>query len=98
MRHPNLFIPGILLLAASGAARVVRVANGTIQGAKCSTTDSDYFFSIPYAQPPVGDLRLRAPKPYLAAYNGTLGATATSSSCMQFNKLFAETNTQSEDW
>lgn len=98
MRYSNLLIPSILLLAASGAARLVKVANGSIRGGKCNRTDSNYFFSIPYAQPPIYDLRLKAPRPYLNAYHGELDATAPSPSCIQFNKLFAEANAQSEDW
>ncbi|KAK6200658.1 hypothetical protein LQW54_009619 [Pestalotiopsis sp. IQ-011] len=93
----NRLIPGLLAIASTGAAQTVNVANGTIQGGKCNRTDSYYFSSIPYALPPIGDLRLKAPRPYLDAYNGTLDATVSTASCIQFNTLFAESNTQSED-
>ncbi|KAF7539909.1 hypothetical protein G7054_g1775 [Neopestalotiopsis clavispora] len=90
-------IPSLLALAAIGAAQKVNIANGTIQGGKCNRTDSYYFSSIPYALPPVGDLRLKAPQPHAGAYNGTLDATASPASCIQFSTEFAESNTQSED-
>lgn len=98
MRASKPTIEGLLLLAASTAAQTVEIANGTIQGGKCKSTSSNYFYSIPYAEPPTGDRRLKAPQPYLSAYDGTLDATIAAASCIQFNKLFAESNTQSEDW
>jgi hypothetical protein len=91
-------IPGLLALASFGTAQTVQVANGTIQGGKCSRTDSNYFLSIPYARPPVGDLRLKAPQPQVEAYNGILDATTAAPSCIQFSDTFSESNTLSEDW
>jgi para-nitrobenzyl esterase len=91
-------VPGIFSLAASGAAKTVHIANGTIRGGKCSTTNSNYFFSIPFAQPPVGDLRLKAPVALLNTYNGTLNATTPAPSCIQFNTEFGESSNLSEDW
>ncbi|ETS79527.1 hypothetical protein PFICI_09380 [Pestalotiopsis fici W106-1] len=90
-------IPGLLALASTSAAQTVNIANGTIQGGKCNRTDSYYFSSIPYALPPVDDLRFKAPQPHVQAYNGTLDATVAPASCIQFSTLFAESNTQSED-
>ncbi|KAF3919217.1 Cholinesterase [Arthrobotrys entomopaga] len=37
----------------------VKIANGTVYGAHSSTWNQDFFLGIPYAQPPVGDLRFR---------------------------------------
>lgn len=75
----------------------VKTSNGTLQGAKCPSTAVNSFFNIPYAQPPVGDLRFAPPQPYNQTYT-TRDATQAAPSCMQFNQLFAEAGPQSEDW
>ena len=49
---------------------VVRLNYATFEGA--STGGVDSFLGIPYAQPPVGDLRFRRPKPPLPLPGTTL--------------------------
>lgn len=39
---------------------------------------------IPYAQPPLGDLRFRAPEPLQEKWNGTLEATAYYPECVGY--------------
>ncbi|RPD68932.1 carotenoid ester lipase precursor [Lentinus tigrinus ALCF2SS1-7] len=41
----------------------------------------EYFLGVPYAQPPVGDLRLRLPQ-VIESYKGTLDATAYGHPCL----------------
>ncbi|TFK88169.1 carotenoid ester lipase precursor [Polyporus arcularius HHB13444] len=53
-------------------ATVVGTVNGSVES----------FLGIPYAQPPVGDLRLRLPQ-LLDSYNGTIDATALGNQCIQ---------------
>ncbi len=79
-------------------APTVKVLNGTLQGSKCPSTNANYFFSIPFAKPPVGDLRFAAPQPYDSTYNGTLDATKPPASCPQFETVFVEYGPQAEDW
>lgn len=46
----------------------VQVKNGTYTGVYSPQYDQDFFLGMPYAQPPVGDLRFRTP---LGLYNST---------------------------
>jgi len=88
-------LASILLLAASCAAQSVTLPGGTLQGGKCATSNASYFYSVPYAKPPVGALRFSAPQPY----NGSYGqATTASPNCPQFGLEFIEMSTTSEDW
>ena len=86
------------LAFAQSTSSTVTLLNGTIQGGRCSSTDVNYFFSIPFAQPPVGDLRLAAPVGYDTKYSGTLDATQQGPSCPQLGTLLVQTGAQSEDW
>ncbi|TFK80530.1 alpha/beta-hydrolase [Polyporus arcularius HHB13444] len=40
------------------------------------------YLGLPFAQPPIGDLRLRLPKP-ISPYTGTINATAFGNQCIQ---------------
>jgi para-nitrobenzyl esterase len=59
---------------------VVRTADGLVRGTV--TGDHRIFQGIPYADPPVGDLRLRAPRP-IAPWNGIRDATHRQAVCPQ---------------
>lgn len=82
------------LFAAAVAAQSVTLPGGTLQGGKCSTSNASFFYSVPFAQPPVGDLRFAAPVPYTGTYGQ---ATAASPRCVQFGQQFIEPG-YSEDW
>jgi hypothetical protein len=47
---------------AQAPSAVVKVKNGTLIGTHNAAYDQDYFLGVPYAQPPVGHLRLRNPQ------------------------------------
>ena len=79
---------------------------GQIKGVTSSftTNNTSYkynvFKKIPYAKPPIGDLRFRNPEPF-GPWNGTLDATEFGPSCIQisypqFDNFLPNTN-QSED-
>ncbi|HEY7581055.1 MAG TPA: carboxylesterase family protein, partial [Acetobacteraceae bacterium] len=58
--------------AAETSGPVVHTKEGPVQGFAKNGISS--FLGIPYAAPPVGDLRWRPPQPH-AAWTNTLGAT-----------------------
>ncbi|KAK4696199.1 hypothetical protein P7C71_g1679, partial [Lecanoromycetidae sp. Uapishka_2] len=89
-----------LAVTLSRASDILSVTTnlGIIQGSLCAHTNASGFQSIPYAQPPVGDLRFEPPQPYNASFsNGLLNATQPAPSCIQFGNQFIENGAQSED-
>ncbi|MGB6432345.1 MAG: carboxylesterase family protein [Candidatus Acidiferrales bacterium] len=61
---------------------VIQTDNGAVQGAPGTVAGVRAFKGIPFAAPPVGDLRWRAPQP-AAAWKGTLDATHFGAICPQ---------------
>lgn len=66
----------------SGAAPVVSTAAGALQGTRVGAVDA--FLGIPFAAPPTGERRWRAPDP-LTPWEGVRQATVTGPACMQPN-------------
>ncbi|CAK7226432.1 hypothetical protein SEUCBS140593_006238 [Sporothrix eucalyptigena] len=80
MRAPCVL--GVGLLAGTAcAAPTANVKNGTYYGVHQSTWHQDYFQGIPYAQPPVGDLRFRDPQPLNTSWTGLKNATEMGYMC-----------------
>ncbi|HEX6468772.1 MAG TPA: carboxylesterase family protein [Streptosporangiaceae bacterium] len=63
---------------ASGGGPVVRTENGALRGQRAGGVDS--FLGVPYAAPPVGALRWRAPGP-APAWRGVRDAVAYGNRC-----------------
>lgn len=55
-----------------------RVKNGTLLGVHSDAYDQDFFLGIPYAQPPVGSLRYRAPASLNSSWYDAKPATQNS--------------------
>ncbi len=66
--------------AADPSAPVVQTDRGPVQSTQRGVIRS--WFAIPYAAPPVGDLRWRAPRPP-APWTAPIAMTASASPCLQ---------------
>ncbi|CAK5270426.1 unnamed protein product [Mycena citricolor] len=79
----GIIASALLALAIPGAiaAPSVKLDNGTFTG-KTPSLRTEGFYGIPFAQPPVGDLRFRLPVAN-SPYTGTHNATAFGLSCPQ---------------
>ncbi|PIL28506.1 hypothetical protein GSI_08544 [Ganoderma sinense ZZ0214-1] len=71
---------GSVLSGAVTAQLTVVLDNATVIGLPNGTTVK--YLGLPFAQPPVGDLRLRLPQSVLP-YNGTINATVFGNQCVQ---------------
>ena len=75
------FLALVLVLAATAAfAEPVKTDKGLVSGVVADGMES--FKGIPFAKPPVGELRWRAPQP-AAAWKGVKAADAFGKICMQ---------------
>ena len=77
---------------AQQATPPIQVTGGVISGT--DNGDIRTFFGVPYAAPPIGDLRWRAPQPVIA-WTGVKAARAFSPACRQTVTWIS--NPQSED-
>jgi para-nitrobenzyl esterase len=66
--------------ASAGANPIVRIDDGLVRGADVAGVNT--FLGLPYAAPPTGNLRWRAPQP-AAAWSGVRDATQFGPSCPQ---------------
>ena len=86
-------VVGSLLLAATASAATVprdntaptvRLANGSYYGLHSKTYKQDMFLGMPFAQPPVGDLRLRRPRSLNSTWQGSRNATEYGYECIGY--------------
>ena len=86
---------GAVAAPSSGSSSpIVRTGGGLVRGAGAAGVDS--FLGLPYAAPPTGNLRWRAPQP-AAAWTGVRDATTFGPSCPQAPSPFAPPGQFSED-
>lgn len=101
-----LLIAGFQLapITMAQSTTLVKTTAGKLSGVKSSDGAVISFKGIPYAMPPVNDLRWRAPKP-AALWSGVLKADHFSRSCMQtspssmgpWTEEYMDQNERSED-
>jgi para-nitrobenzyl esterase len=84
----------LALSAPARAADTVHVAQGTLHGATAGHVTS--FKGVPFAAPPIGDLRWRPPAP-AKPWAGVREASAFSPECMQMGRARVGGGAQSED-
>lgn len=79
-----------LVLAPFAAARplggepLAEVRNGTYQGVYNAQYDQDFFLGMPYAQPPIGDLRFRVPRGLNESWSEPRRVIEYSPSCIGY--------------
>lgn len=94
----------IMAESKTGSAGPVRTLSGAILGTTSSDGNIAIYRGIPYAAPPVGDLRWVAPQP-VKPWKAVLNANSFGASCMQelqhsrppWTKEFMAQNEDSED-
>ncbi|XP_078042686.1 venom carboxylesterase-6 [Augochlora pura] len=90
--HGLWLIMAVLYLAAANdfGAQTTKVLTkfGTIRGLWSRSTRgrlAAHYLGIPYAEPPIGDLRFRSPKPWSRKWNTTFDAIKDGNMCVQLS-------------
>lgn len=87
---PILSIPSSNLESRqSSTSPTVKVLNGSYSGVHNPQYDQEFFLGIPFAQPPVRDLRFRQAQPLNTTWSDTRNATEYSPECIGYG---------SDDW
>lgn len=72
------------VLAQSGSGPQVTIKNGTVEGKHVASLNQDLFLGIPFAQPPVGDLRFQNPQSINTSWPEIKNATEYGPSCVGY--------------
>ncbi|KAM5344315.1 hypothetical protein ACJ41O_012852 [Fusarium nematophilum] len=87
---PNAYLALTLAVCATTAVAIknptANLKNGTYIGAHHRAYNQDFFLGVPYAQPPVGDLRFRVPHSLNSTWEEPRNATAYGAACYQFSQ------------
>ncbi len=93
-------LTGTIVLNAAGYGQErIRTASGEVEGTFNKETNVRHFKGIPYAEPPTGDLRWKAPQP-AKSWVGVRPAASFGPRCMQrsvFSDMNFRSNGMSED-
>lgn len=83
-----LALQTLLIVAGSpsktNSRLLAHTKNGTYEGVHSPSFNQDFFLGVPYAQPPVNDLRLRQPQPLNTSFKATKPAKAYSPECIGY--------------
>jgi carboxylesterase type B len=74
----------LFTIHVSASSPVVTIKNGTVQGLHSTEWNQDFFLGIPYAQPPLADLRFTWPRSISTTFDRTLDASRYGYSCYQY--------------
>lgn len=72
------------LAGAKSCPPTARLSNGTYLGVRSTEYSQDFFLGIPYAKPPVGALRFKAPEPLTEAFEEDRTATEYGWMCIGY--------------
>ena len=97
--RPFVSLVALGLAIVEAAPPSVTIPAGKIIGTTCPSGPSA-FLSIPFAEPPIGDLRWTIPQEYNQTFpTGGLNATTKGALCIQFGGVeFTEQGGDSENW
>jgi para-nitrobenzyl esterase len=95
VRLGTLVAAGVLLAAAVPAADHVKVDGGVLEGTVGADASVRVFKGVPFAAPPVGDRRWKAPQP-VAAWTGVRKADQWGTRCMQ-GPVFGPLNSREKE-
>ncbi len=76
------------LLAADDYIPTVHLKNGTYAGIHNTYYNQDLYLGMPFAQPPLGDLRFRVPRSLNSSWTDARNATAYSPICVGYGVCF----------
>jgi triacylglycerol lipase len=65
----------------------VHILNGSVTGIRLESLAQDAFLGIPYAKPPIGNLRFRHPQSLDHKWDGILQATKYGHTCTQYSSI-----------
>lgn len=79
-------LPTVLGLAVrqSSSAPSATVKNGTVVGVHSNEYNQDFFLGVPFAQPPVGNLRFRQAQPINTSWSEPIQATEYYPECIGY--------------
>ena len=86
--QPFLWALASTLHAAVAQNPLVTTVNGTYKGVQLPSWNQDAFLGVPFAQPPIKDLRWRWPQSLNESFSEVRDATQQGYSCMQFRGNF----------
>ncbi|ESK81105.1 extracellular triacylglycerol lipase precursor [Moniliophthora roreri MCA 2997] len=83
MHHPLKLLSSFLLLTSLVSPATVRLGDTTIVGEDIITKGLEFYGGIPFAEPPIGSLRLKPPVLKTSPDTSTFNATAFGAECLQ---------------
>ena len=80
-----LALSAIVVAAPSkDASPIAQVKNGTLAGVHSTSYNQDFFLGVPFAQPPLGDLRFRQAQSLNTTWKGSRDAKEYATHCVGY--------------